>query len=308
MAPILSVNELAWKIGIPIARLRQIGKSVHKHYRVFPKWIAKDKVRTFRVPDDELMDIQRRIVQRVLNPIGFGDEVHGGIRGRSAATNAAVHRSQNCVVNLDVKSFFDKVRHEAVYRMFRHDLGFGRDVASLLTRLTTFRSLLPQGAPTSPAVANLVLAMPVDAPLASLVQDLEVKYTRFVDDLTFSGKDPRRVINVVARLLSRRRLQMYRKKSGRKSKLRITPRSRPQEVTGLLVNASRTSVPRKRRDSIRAAIFGLRSLMGEAHIRAEVRSIHGRIAHVGRFNPGEALRLKRYLSSTLGEHAGSSTF
>lgn len=299
--PILSLNDLARRVGIPLARLRQVGKNVHKHYSYFSKMVAKDKSREFRVPDVQLMEIQRRILQRVLNPIGYTDEAHGGVRGRSARSNATVHCAQNCVINLDVKRFFDNVRHEAVYRMFRHELGFGRDVASLLTRLTTFRSLLPQGAPTSPAVANLVLAVPVDRSLSLVVRDLEVKYTRFVDDLTFSGNDPRPVINIVARLLSGRRLPMYRKKSNGKSKLRITPRSRAQEVTGLLVNGSRISISRKRRDSIRAAIFGLRSMTAEAEIQAAARSIRGRIAHVEQFNPGEALRLRRYLSLTLGK-------
>jgi hypothetical protein len=185
--------------------------------------------------------------------------------------------------------------------MFCHERNFGRDVAHLLTRLTTYRSVLPQGAPTSPAIANLVLALSVDAPSSLLAERMDLKYSRFVDDLTFSGNNPRPVINSVARLLSSRRLPMYRKKP-EKSKLRITPRSRPQEVTGLLVNhAWHVSVSRKRRDSVRAAIFGLRLLAGHPAMHVELLSIRGRITHVGQFNPGEGQRLERYLSVILGQ-------
>jgi RNA-directed DNA polymerase len=275
-----------------------VAKEIHSHYRMFTKKIGKDKYRTFRVPDKELMQIQRRIVAFVLWPLEMSETAHGGVRGRSAATNAAVHCGQRCVINLDVRTFFDKVRHGAVYRMFCHERHFGRDVAHLLTRLTTYQSLLPQGAPTSPVVANLVLAISVDAPASSSAQLLALNYTRFVDDLTFSGNNPRPIINAVARLLSSRRLPLYRKKNKKKSKLRITPHSRAQEVTGLLVNdAGRVSISRERRSAVRAAIFNLRSLTDQRATQKALRSIQGRINHVGQFNPGEARRLRRYLLS-----------
>ena len=80
-------------------------------------------------------------------------------------------------VNLDVKDFFPNVRHYIVYRMFRRELGFGRDVARLLTRLTTFRAGLPQGAPTSTAIANVLLALPVDGPISVEAERSSPLYT-----------------------------------------------------------------------------------------------------------------------------------
>ncbi len=87
----------------------------------------------------------------VLDEFEVTEAVHGSVRGRSPASNASQHLGQSCVVTLDVKDFFTSVRYYIVYRMIRHELGMGRDVARLLTRLTTFRSYLPQGAPTSPS-------------------------------------------------------------------------------------------------------------------------------------------------------------
>ena len=301
MDPILSANALAWRLGIPAARLRSIADRTDSHYRAIPL-PQGDKVRQLRVPNPELMDIQRRIVRYVLEPIGLRSEVHGGVRGRSARTNATVHLGKPCVVGLDVKSFFDTVRHYMVYRMFRHELGFGRDVAHLLTRLTTLRSRLPQGAPTSTAVANLLLASPVDGPLVEQAERAGIQYTRFVDDITLSGLNPRPLMNVVARLLSGRRLRMHRRRTAKgksRPKLRIMGRSEAQEVTGLVVNSrSGPSVSHGRRDAVRAAIFHLRGMPAPS-LDAEVQSIKGRIAHVRQFNPGEAKRLKGYLAMVL---------
>jgi RNA-directed DNA polymerase len=314
-SPILSANDLAWRIGVPLKKLRAIAADIHRHYRVFTKGVRPDvgrvgpsgaqpvisgadipsQARTFRVPNERLMDVQRRIAARILKPLCISAAAHGGVRGCSPATNAAVHLGQRRVVNLDVRKFFDNVRHEAVFRMFRHELNFGRDVASLLTKLTTFDSLLPQGAPTSTYVANLLLARAVDAPAERLAEQHGLRYTRFVDDLTFSGDDPRPVINKVAKLLSTRRLKMYRRKSRGKVKLKITPRSGRQEVTGLVVNAATPTISRARRDAVRAAVHGLKSIGESPERDTQVRSIRGRIAYIRRHHPGAALRLERSL-------------
>lgn len=308
MQPILSLRDLSSRLGRPLARLREIADDIKSHYKLLPLVDKKnkDKVRHLMVPDDELKEIQRRIKNNILAKISLGGVVQGGVRGRSPRSNATQHLGQPCVVNLDVKTFFPSVRHYVVYRMFRHDLRFGRDVASLLTRLTTIKSELPQGAPTSTAIANVLLALPVDGPISIEAERFDVRYTRYVDDITFSGSNPRPLINIVGRMLSRRRLPMHRKKAKwhSKPKLKITSRSRRQEVTGLIVN-SRTgpSVSRQYRDNIRAAIFALSNALDDNMLRETVSSIRGKITYVRQFNGGAAKRLQRYLESTLAQRS-----
>lgn len=211
------------------------------------------------VPGPELKDIQRRINRNILAGVPLARTVYGGVKGGSPRKNAGEHLHQRCVINMDVKEFFPNVRHYMVFRMFRHELGFGSDVASLLTRLTTYRSYLPQGAPTSTPVANLLLAAPVDVPVSAEAERSGLRYSRFIDDITISGANPRPLINTIARLLSRRRLPIHRRKANGRSKLKITPSGRAQAVTGLSVNSpTGLSVSKARRDKVRAAVYALR--------------------------------------------------
>jgi len=304
--PILSIRKFASLIGTPAPRLREIAANVKAHYRAFPL-VNKNKVRQITAPDHELKVVQRRIVDNVLGKLTLGDGVHGGVRGRSPKSNAENHLGRPCVVTLDVRDFFPSVSHSRVYRMFRHEHGFGKDVASLLTRLTTFNGQLPQGAPTSTAIANLLLASPVDVPLSIEGKRRGVVSSRFVDDMAFSGSNPRPMINAAGKMLSRRGLSIYRQnaKGQIKPKLEIRVRSQPQEITGLNVNRrSGPSVPRKRRDDVRAAIHALRAMRDEELAPATV-SVRGRINHVRRFNPGAAKSLRTYLESTLAARRGA---
>lgn len=302
MKLINSINDLARRIGIPRDRLESIAANIPDHY---DEWGLVDKknpakVRQVRSPRGELKKIQRLLNERIFSLIPLNENVQGGLRGRSMRTNAEAHLAQPCVITLDVKQFYDRVRHDLIYQLFRRELGFGRDVARLLTRLTTYNDALPQGAPTSLAVANLLLRSPLDNPLSIEAKQMGVTTTRFVDDIALSGQDPRPLINGVAKKLSRRRLPMYRETKPRaKSKLRIMPNSGPQVVTGLLVNRmSGPSISRAKRGQVRAAIDQLQGLKGTERVCA-VRSIAGRIQYVKQYNPGTAKRLMESFATAL---------
>jgi hypothetical protein len=303
MKSLWSVNDLAFRIGIPRARLEAVAADLRPHYREWPLVDKKNpaKIRMIRSPRAELKQIQRLLVQRVLSAIPLDAGVHGGIRGRSPRSNAQPHLAQPYVVTLDVREFFQHVRHEIVYDLFRSEIGFGREVARLLTRLMTYQDELPRGAPSSLAVANLVLSVPVDQALSRAVLQTSDCFTRFVDDFALSGSNPRPLINEVARMLSRRRLPMYRARARfqSKPKLKIRSGAQPQEVTGLLVNRRGSpSISRSRRDRVRAALHALPPPATPQHSRA-VQSVRGRIRYVAGFNPGSGRRLQRDLESAL---------
>jgi RNA-directed DNA polymerase len=296
MKPLMSVRKLASLIGVPPSRLREIDREIAtnlaSHYIVFSRLNpAKSKSRIFRNPRPELKMIQRRILHNILSQITVHGMAHGGVRGRSPASNASLHLGAPCVVTVDVRDFFPSVRHYAVYRMLRQEFGFGRQVSRLLTRLTTVDSQLPQGAPTSTAMANLLLSLTVDEPLYLLARSHRLTPSRFVDDFAVSGNNPEITINAIAQSLSRKRLRIWRKKT----KLKIMRHSGRQEVTGLVVNDSRrASVARSKRDGVKAAIFQLPRIEADLRVKA-ISSIRGRINYIRQYNPGSAARLDQYL-------------
>lgn len=304
MKSVLSLNDFAWRLGVPLVRLQEIANDVAPHYRL--QVLKKgDKARHLYVPEPELKRVLRRIKKIILDSLPLEDAAHGGVRGKSPRTNAECHLAKRCLVTVDVKQFFPQVRHAVVYRMFRTEFGFGRDVARLITRLTTYRAQLPQGSPTSTGIANLLLTMPLDRPIGTAAHNRNVDYSRFVDDAAMSGDNPRPLINEVARQLSTRGLRIHRPntRNPQKSKLRIMTGDGPQKVTGLNVNSRNgPSVPRAIRDNIRAAIHALPTL-SRAETQKALSSIKGRIQHVERLNPGTGARLKRYLQSSLDERA-----
>lgn len=289
MSALNSVKSLARILGITRSQLQNVAINIDAHYH---KWPSTDdrtgKVRDIRSPSAELKSIQRRLAKRLFPCTTFGPEVQGGVRGRSTLTNATIHLGQACLVTVDVKQFFPSVRHTIVYRILRFEFGFGRDVARLVTRLVTYDGQLPQGAPTSGAIANWLLHIPVDKPVVAETRRVGLGYSRFVDDLAVSGDRAREIINLIARQLSTRRLAI-----SRRQKLRIMPRSVPQKITGLLVNGGKPSIPKQKRDQVRAAIHALKGIPpGPLRARA-LQSVGGRIAYVKRFNPGAAARLEK---------------
>jgi hypothetical protein len=297
--PIKSVNDFAHRVGYPVTRLwalaQEIDQDKKRHYNRWSEPYKSDpkRFRHFWVPKPELKELQGRI-RRVLESIPLSSAAHGSVKGCSPRTNASKHLGKRWVINLDVKSFFPSVRHYVVQDMLKREYGFGRDVAWLITRLVTVDSQLPQGTPTSPIVANLLLSRGVDVPVTASAQAIQADSTRFLDDVTFSGDEPHSLINLAARALSRKRLSIWRRK-GTTPKFKMTPRSARQQVTGLVVNAtSGPSVPLDYRGGVRAAIYQLQSLTGHERTR-ELNSITGRIAYVRQTNPGAAARLQGYL-------------
>lgn len=290
------MRELRSLLGIPLERLREFATKQSSSYRVWTEHDPiKNKSRTYEEPAEPLKAIQRSIVSNVLARHELDDAVHGAVKTRSPQTNAHPHLGQPMVASVDVVRFFETVSYRKVFRMFRNEFGYGRDVSWLLTKLVTYEGRLPTGAPSSPAVANALLTASVDRRLQAMARRLNANYTRYVDDMTFSGDNAVDLINESALALSGLRLRISRAK---RKKLKVMSQSVRQTVTGLNVNSrSGPSVGRQRLASVRSEIHRLPWLEGVERERA-IRRIEGKITHVEQHNPGPARRLRRQLEAT----------
>jgi hypothetical protein len=154
--------ELARRLGLSEVELR----AVEPVYRPFTIPKRSGGTRQLLAPDDRLKAVQRRILRRLLRRLRCHPAAAGFERGRSVVTNALPHVGKPVVVRLDLKDFFPSTRASRVRRYFRK-IGWDREATWLLVRLCTHQGGLPQGAPTSPRLSNLVNHR-LDARLAAL--------------------------------------------------------------------------------------------------------------------------------------------
>jgi len=219
------------------------------YYRPKPRLKSDGKIRTLYIPQGKLKEIQAAIKTEILDRVHWPSTIHGGVRRRSILTNARVHVGHAVVFAMDVKDCFPSIGPERVVRIFK-SLGFDGEAADLLTILTTWKFQLPQGAPTSTALANLALA-PIDARISGLAADQGFSYTRYVDDITVSGG---------WRLLKFRRLLVriveYEGFRVKPSKVETMHMGQRQVVTKLVVNG-KVNLPREKRDEIRSDLLAV---------------------------------------------------
>lgn len=241
----LGVPELARRLGLDEESLR----SVEVSYAQFAIPKRSGGTRIIQSPNRELKRVQRRILHRLLKCIRSHPAVRGFERHQSIVTNALPHQNKAIVLRMDVKDFFRSTQSHRVRDMFLR-LGWNRQAAKLLTEICTYEGGLPQGAPASPRLSNLV-NLQLDIRLAAAAKKLSADYTRYADDLTFSFKEddppaPRKMIRVTKLVLEDFGYQLHTRK-----KLHIRRQHQQQLVTGLVVNET-VRLPRRTRRWLRA--------------------------------------------------------
>lgn len=241
----LSVAELARRLGASESELRFAPIS----YRRFDIPKRTGGYRTIFEPQEELKRVQRLILRKLLKRLDAHARAHGFERGRSIVTGALAHERKSVVVRMDVRDFFGSTKSARVRDYFAR-VGWDADAAQLLTRLCTHEGSLPQGAPTSPRLSNLV-NFKLDARLDALARRCGADYTRYADDMTFSFADggherPASLIRAVKKILREEGYEPHARK-----KLQIRRRNQRQLVSGLVVN-ERVALPRSTRRRLRA--------------------------------------------------------
>jgi len=208
------------------------------------------KNRVLSVPNVFLRAVQRRILDRCLYKLPVSPYATAYRRGFSLLDNARPHVGKECIVKLDISGFFDSIDDDMVYAVMRR-FRLSVPASVLLTHLCIHNSVLPQGAPTSPYIANLVMKH-FDEKLGAWCTQHGITYTRYCDDMTFSGtRDAIRnaqLIPKVRKMLSRQGFTLNDKKTV------VVGVSRQQKVTGIVVN-EKPQVPRKLRRSIRQEVY-----------------------------------------------------
>jgi hypothetical protein len=298
-----------------------------RHYRYH--WMPKrsGKCRLLEAPKPRLKAIQRRLLHEILDRIPPHDAAHAYRRGRSIRTYCTPHCGQAIVLRFDLCDFFPSVPASRVHALFRR-LGYPIEVARLLTGLCSnvvsidilescpdaatrqrYRSPhLPQGAPTSPAVANLCCHR-LDRRLAGLAASVGARYTRYADDLAFSGgadlqRAARRFQVQVCSIALEEGFEVNTRKS------RFMRQGVRQQLAGIVLN-QRLNLQRSEYDRLKAILTNcIRN--GPASQNRDSRPqfqahLAGRIAYAASLNPARAERLRRLFQRVNWDVAGSTS-
>ena len=271
-----TLDDLADWLGLPLERLtyqadpsgrhETHGETAinHYHYNLLPK--RGGGVRLIEAPKQRHKALQRRILRGILDRVPAHPDAFGFVRGRNCLDAAARHAGEEVVIGLDVQNFFPAMNGGRVFGVFR-SLGYPQAVARCLTGLCTTRTParvlarlpaeqevlyqavhLPQGAPTSPALANLV-AFGLDIRLSALARSVGAQYSRYADDISFSGD------RGIAGILLHMAVEILREEgfTPHPNKTRIMGAGGRQTVTGVVVNRH-LNVTRQRFDRLKAVI------------------------------------------------------
>lgn len=233
----LTVADLVDRLRLDETALR----STLISYRTFTVPKRGGGLRHIAAPDRPLRDLQRRILRRLLARLQTHPAAVGFEPGESTVSHAAEHVGRPVVLRMDVRNFFSATSATRVRQFFAED-GWDRSATDLLVRLTTHNGALPQGAPTSPRLSNLVNRR-LDARLNGLAVRNGATYTRYADDLTFSFEtdDPLAIHDVIRQtkyILADDGYELHERR-----KLHIRRQHERQLVGGLVVNV-RPAIPR----------------------------------------------------------------
>ena len=303
------LKKVAWLVHRFSAGRPATVEQAHYHFR----WLKKKSGgwRLIESPKQTLKQAQVKILREILDRVPTHSAAHGFVQGRSILTNAKPHVGHATLLKLDLSNFYATVGFSRVVALFRA-LGYSREAAIWLGLLTTsaipgnmafpdrdpyafepyLRRHLPQGAPTSPALANLS-AYRLDLRLAGLSKSFGATYTRYADDLAISGPKElagglRLLIPLVQQIIRRERFRMNT------TKRRILRAHQRQSIAGVVVNA-KPNVARDHYDRLKATLTNCIRLGPSTQNREQVADftshLRGRIAHVQQLNRARGEKL-----------------
>lgn len=267
MKNIKTRNDFAKFIGVKLQTLTYLLyiKKIDNCYNTLEIPKKNGDTRTICVPNKNLKKVQKKLYNKLST---YYDEIktqnnftskisHGFEKNRSIVTNAEVHKNKRYVVNLDLLDFFPSINFGRVRSYFIKNNYFeiNDDIATILAQLTCYKGTLPQGAPTSPLIANMICNI-MDIRILKIAKKYRLDYTRYADDLTFSTNnkyflnDYDKFLEDIKNIIHRSGFELNSKKT------RLLFSNSRQEVTGLVVN-KKISVPKEYYKNTRAMAHSL---------------------------------------------------
>lgn len=283
-----------------IKTIYSLSNNIEHNYKVYKIKKRNGNYRTIYEPNKFLKHIQRQILKNILNNKKISKYATGYHKGLSLKDNALPHINKELILKLDIENFFENINFIDIYNSCFPIEYFPKSVGMILTYLCTYNDHLTQGSPTSAYISNLVMKE-FDEELGGWCDENNISYTRYSDDMTFSGNfNPSIVINYVRKLLYKLGLKINNKK------IHIVNKSTCQIVTGIVVN-NKVQVNINYRKKIRQEIYYIKKYGIDSHTKyinidnkeLYIKKLYGKILFVLQINntDKEFIEYKKYLNS-----------
>lgn len=297
---LLSLNLISCKDKDKyIKTIYSISNNIEKNYNVYKIKKRNGKYRTIYEPNSMLKQIQKKILINILNNKSIAKYAKAYHKGISLKDNAIPHINKKIILKLDIKNFFESISFLDVYNACFSIEYFPKSVGFILTYLCTYDNHLTQGSPTSAYISNLIMKE-FDEEIGNWCNINDISYTRYSDDMTFSGNfNPSELIIKIRKMLYKLGFELNN------DKIHIVNKSQSQNVTGIIVN-EKLQVNAKYRNKIRQEIyyikkFGLKSHLNKCNININklkyLDKLYGRILYVLQINKfdQEFLKYKKFI-------------
>ena len=284
-----------------IKTIYSISNNIEKNYKIYKIKKRNGKYRTIYEPNLILKQIQKQILNNILNNKSISKYAKAYHKGIQLKDNAILHINKEMILKLDIKDFFENISFLDIYNSCFPIEYFPKSVGMILTYLCTYDNHLTQGSPTSAYISNLVMKE-FDEELGNWCDLMNISYTRYSDDMTFSGKfNPSELITKVRKMLYKLGLELNN------DKIHIVHKSSSQNVTGIVVN-EKMQVNVKYRNKIRQEIyyikkFGLSSHLKKCDINIDSKRylniLYGRVIYVLQINENdkEFIKYKQFIEN-----------
>ena len=294
------LSSIEKDLGFSAKTLYGLSNSLEKHYHTVYLPKSDGSKRKLSVPDLILKLVQKSIADNILIQYPISKYAKAYKPGSSIQKNARPHVGKKKILKLDIEGFFDHILYSRVKDTVFYEEKYSESIRILLTMLCYYNDSLPQGAPTSPAITNIIM-YDFDETVGAFCNEKNIAYTRYCDDMTFSGCfDEREIISFVKGEL--RKLGLFLKNR----KTAVISASKRQEVTGIVVN-EKMNVTKDYKKTIRQEIYYIKKFGLDEHLKRlgisdkqqYALSLKGRIAFVLQTIPNncEFIEYKNFLDS-----------
>lgn len=249
----LNLEDICSCLSLVPEAVKELARDSRKYYTKFDRRKRSGGFRTISASQGRLKWMQRTFLDGMLSKFEMPPHVQGCVKGRSAQSNAKLHEDRDVVINIDLCDFFGSVSLHMVTQLLIDVFSFDEEAAEIFANLTVIDGVLPQGAPTSPALANIA-ALKLDADIMEICRNAVgsgdgFSYSRYVDDITISGG--KELESLLPRILESIDSKGF---TPNVKKTRILRRNVRQSVTGLVVNKT-ASVPKSLIRNLRQQVY-----------------------------------------------------